>query len=253
MPAGSHGMAPGWRTITLVGVVSGMLIAAPSPTAAADVGGLLGILGGDGSESPQPQPQPPPPETTPDSGASQTLDGPGGPAATTKDPLLAPESSCPGQSDPGLPVAAQARAMVCMLSYARVAKGLSALRVYKPLRVSATRKARDIRRCHRLSHAACGRSAWYWIARSGFFRRPSLAGELLAAGGGSLATAHATVRGWLDSRPHRAALLHPGFDLVGIGTVTGRFRGAGPTRIWVAHLGCLRHAASGGDSSTAFH
>jgi uncharacterized protein YkwD len=130
--------------------------------------------------------------------------------------------------------------MVCMLSYARVAKGLPALRVSKPLRASATRKAADIRRCQRLSHRACGRNPWYWIKRVGFFNGPALAGENIAVGFGEEATARGTIRNWLDSGRHRAVVLHRGFNLVGIGRMTGRFRGFRGAVVWVAHLGYRR-------------
>jgi uncharacterized protein YkwD len=51
------------------------------------------------------------------------------------------------------------------------------------------------------------------------------AGENLAWGAGSLATAHAVVAGWMASPGHRANLLRPGFRYVGVGTATGRFEG----------------------------
>jgi uncharacterized protein YkwD len=235
MPAQPDGMERGVRTIFLVVAASAALIAVPPPASAlADLGDLLQILSPGGPEPPQPSP---PPSTLPAPGGPQPLDLPAGPS---KDPLLASESSCGGQSDPSLPAATQVRAMVCMLSYARVAKGLPALRVYKPLRVSATHKARDIRRCQRLSHEACGRDPWYWFTRVHFFKGTSLAGEILEMGRGEAATVRAAVRSWLGSKPHRAALLHSGFNLVGIGTTMGRFGGVRGMRIWVAHLGYIR-------------
>jgi uncharacterized protein YkwD len=158
-------------------------------------------------------------------------------ASQPRDPLMAPESACPGQSASSLPVAAEVRAMACMLSYARVAHGLPALRTSKALQASATHKAYDIKRCHALSHDACGRGAWYWFRREGFFQRPWVAGEILAIESGESATARGTLRAWLDSGEHRAALFHGCFNRVGVATVPGRvggFRG----RIWAAHLGC---------------
>jgi uncharacterized protein YkwD len=130
--------------------------------------------------------------------------------------------------------------MVCMQNYARVADGLSAQRAYKPLRVSATDKARDIRRCQTLSHEACGRGPTYWLARVGFLKGSWVAGEVLAFGGGQRGTVRATMTSWLDSKPHRDVLLDRKFNLVGVGTVTGRFRGFTGTRIWVTHAG-YRH------------
>jgi hypothetical protein len=232
------GMAREVRTIIIVVTMAVTVIAvSPAASAPADVGDLLGaVWGGNGSEPPQQTPpqQPPPQSGPPDSGGPKSGDRSDGPP---KDPLLAPESSCRGQSDPGLRPIAQKRAMVCMLSFARVAERLSALHAYKPLQASATDKARDIRRCQRLSHEACGRSPWYWIEHVGFFKGVWEAGEVLAVLGGERGTVRGTMRAWLDSEEHRAVLLHPGFNLVGVGTVTGRFRGFRGMRIWVAHFG----------------
>jgi uncharacterized protein YkwD len=218
--------------ILLVGVGVAALIAPPA-SATADVGDLLGMLSGEGPTPSQPAPPEPRP---PNSG------GTGSPNRPVQPPkgLLAPESSCPGQTDPSLSAAAQERAMVCMQSYARVAAGLHALRAYTPLRISATHKARDIRRCQVLSHDACGRDMSYWIARVGFFKGIWMVGEVLAVGGRQNGTVRATMTSWLHSKPHRAVLLHPGFDLVGVGTVRGTFHGFRGTRIWVAHLGYRR-------------
>jgi uncharacterized protein YkwD len=140
--------------------------------------------------------------------------------------------------------------MVCMLSYARVADGRSALRPYKPLRLSANDKARDVLRCQTFSHEACGRRFWYWMRRVGFFRGGRKVGEMLALGGGQSGTVRGTMTNWLNSSEHREVLLHREFDLVGVGTVTGSFRGFRGTTIWVAHLGGrLRSSGRGSDSS----
>ncbi len=225
-------MALQLRTIALGIAIGCALVAVSPPAAAADVGDLLGGLLGGGS-----QPSPPP-----QSGPAGPSPAPSGPptaesAPPRKDPLLAPEASCRGQSDPGRSAVAEARTMACMLSYARVAKGLSALRFSRPLHVAATHRARDIRRCDKLSHEACGRSLSYWLERVGFLKGHWVAGEMLAAESGRRATAQGTVGAWLASAEHRAVLFHRRFDLVGVGTVRGRFRGEGRARIWVAQLG----------------
>jgi uncharacterized protein YkwD len=239
------GMARWLRTLVIAATMAVTVIAAlPAVSASADVGGLLGGLLGGGSQPPAPTP---PPTTTPQPGAPQPnplASGAASPAAPSggqeKDPLLAPESSCPGQSDPGLPLPAQRRAMGCVLSFARVADGLPALHVFKPLQASAADKARDVRRCQKLSHDACGRKPWYWAARVGFLKGRWTFGEVLAFGGGQNGTVRGTMRRWLASKEHRAVILHPGFDLVGAGTVTGTFHGFRDTTIWVAHLGHRR-------------
>ena len=65
-----------------------------------------------------------------------------------------------------------------------------------------------------------------FAARMHRYRAPgTAAGENLAWGAGSQATARAIVAGWLASPGHRANLLRPGFRYVGVGTATGRFEG----------------------------
>jgi len=61
-------------------------------------------------------------------------------------------------------------------------------------------------------------------------------GEILAMRSGTRPNVAPTVRMWLDSPGHRAAILNPGFDWVGVGRAQGRFGGREAT-IWVAHLG----------------
>ena len=227
------------RKTFLVTAAMAALLAAPPAAGASVVDDLLGIVSGGGS---QPPPEQPPP---PQSSSQKPPPGAGGPPPLAEgvkesSSLVAPASACPGQDDPSLSEAAQVRAMVCMLSYARVQKGRSALRAYKPLHVSATHKAQDIRHCQRLSHNACGRDTWYWFTRVGFFRGNWMAGEILADGAGEEGTVQGTLRRWLGSKPHRAVIFEPKFNMVGVGTLTVRFRGVRHTRIWVAHFG-YRH------------
>jgi uncharacterized protein YkwD len=158
------------------------------------------------------------------------------------DSLLAPESACPGQSDSSLQPAARTQAMVCMHNWARAQEGLPALSIAKPLLVSSSRKARDIRRCQQFSHEACGRNPFYWFKRVGFLRGSYGAGENLAAGPAATWTVRETMSHWLNSDIHRSVLLMPSFNEVGISEVTGRLQGHGGMAIWVAHFG-YHHAA----------
>jgi len=232
-------------------VATGVALIAILPTASvpAKPSDVLGNALGGGSG----HKQPPPPESGTSGSGTTSSDGAGSGgtqssppqsvdrslAPQPKDPLMAPESSCPGQSASSMPRAAEVRAMICMLSYARVANGLPALRASKQLQVSATHKAYDIKRCHTLTHDACGRDPWYWFRRVGFFQRPWVAGEILAVESGDLATPRSTLRAWLDSGEHREALLHGCFNRVGVATVPGRVSGFRGT-IWAADLGCHR-------------
>lgn len=215
----------------------------PTPAGAQQgLGDFLGnLLGGGGSNQPQPAPpQSPPPPQQPQPVTPIGILTPAGGQQPPGDPLLAPESSCPGQSNPGLAPPALEQVMVCMESYARVAQGLSALRAYGPLQVSATHRAREIRRCESFHHNPCGRSFGQWIGRMHPIKGRWRAGEILAFGGKKSETVRATMASWLASAEHRAVLLRPCYDLVGVGTTAGRFLGRNGMRIWVSHLGCRR-------------
>ncbi len=61
-------------------------------------------------------------------------------------------------------------------------------------------------------------------------------GEILALRSGTRPNVAPTVRMWLDSPGHRAAMLDPRFDWIGVGRAQGRFGGREAT-IWVAHFG----------------
>ncbi len=70
------------------------------------------------------------------------------------------------------------------------------------------------------------------IRASGFSRL----GEALAWHSGGRARVHRTVSAWMNSPPHRALILSPGFRWLGAGIARGRLTGRRATT-WVLHLG----------------
>jgi uncharacterized protein YkwD len=160
--------------------------------------------------------------------------------ASASDPyegLLAPESACPGQSDPSLSNSAKEQAMVCMHRYARSHAGDGGIHRVKSLHRSSAHKARDIRRCDQFSHSACGRDAFYWFQRVGFFRGTYGGGENLALTYGSNSTVREAMDLWLNSDEHRHVLLTRDYDDIGVSIVSGSFDGNSGATIWVAHFG----------------
>lgn len=127
--------------------------------------------------------------------------------------------------------------MLCLHRWARHQSHLSGLHVSKQLRASSARKARDIKRCHQFSHYACGRDAFYWEQRVGFFRGTYGAGENLALTYGADTTPRATMDLWLNSPEHRRVLLSRRYRNVGMRLVTGSFEGNSGAHIWVAQFG----------------
>jgi uncharacterized protein YkwD len=84
-----------------------------------------------------------------------------------------------------------------------------------------------------------------WMLRSDYFghlgrirasRRFARLGEALAWHSGRRARVSRTVRGWMQSAPHRALILHPGFRFLGAGMARGRLSGRRATT-WVLHFG----------------
>ena len=157
------------------------------------------------------------------------------------DTLLAPETACPGQSDPSQPVAVQEQTMVCMHNWARAQRGLRPLQMEGQLLRSSRKKARDISRCQQFSHEACGRNAFYWVRRVGFETGHYGAGENLEFGQGTMATVRGAMSAWLNSDIHRTDLLTPGWVDVGINLRRAKFDGQPGVAIWVAHFGYHGH------------
>ena len=84
-----------------------------------------------------------------------------------------------------------------------------------------------------------------WMLRSEYFGHLSRIrasgpfsslGEALAWHSGGRARVHRTVRAWMNSPPHRALILHPGFRWLGAGMARGRLGGRRATT-WVLHFG----------------
>jgi uncharacterized protein YkwD len=70
-----------------------------------------------------------------------------------------------------------------------------------------------------------------------FGARGPLVGENLAWGAGSYAVASTIVREWLASPEHRANLLRPGFERIGISALRGSFQGFGSAVVVTADFG----------------
>jgi len=157
------------------------------------------------------------------------------------DYLLAPESACPGQSNPTLPASTQELIMVCMHNWARGQRGEQALLPESQLQRSSRKKARDIRRCQQFSHEACGRNAFYWVRRVGFETGAYGAGENLEFGQGTMGTVRGAMSAWLNSTVHRDDLLTPSWKDVGISVLDAKLDGHPGVAIWVAHFGYHGH------------
>ena len=158
-------------------------------------------------------------------------------AAGGPDPLLAPSSRCPGQSELRAPIGDQQRAMHCLTDFARARAGLPPLSDDRALDRSAGLKSRDILRCDQFDHRACGRDFTYWIERSGYLTGSCWrAGENIAYGTGSAGAPRSIFVAWLGSPGHRHNILGPYRDL-GVGLRIGSLGDVHGAHIWTQHFG----------------
>lgn len=110
----------------------------------------------------------------------------------------------------------------------RAVYGLGRLHVDAHLERAARSHSREMLAHDVFQHGAFGsRMAQFDVAGS-------LAGENLAWGTGNRATARGIVAAWLGSPEHRANLLRPSFDRVGIGSLVGAFLGNQGARVVTA-------------------
>ena len=125
-------------------------------------------------------------------------------------------------------------ALLCLVNRKRSAEGLGRLRFDRKLQRAAVRHARDMVRHDYFAHQRPGgpdlserldRARWkgtHW-------------GETIAYGCGRSSTPRATLKGWLNSPPHRAILLSGTYKRGGLGL--GRQAPCGRGATWVMDVG----------------
>jgi uncharacterized protein YkwD len=116
--------------------------------------------------------------------------------------------------------------MVAAVNEVRAQHGLAALGASASLQRSARRYARWMLRTDYFGHVNSIRAS----------SRYSMLGETLSWHSGRRPRVARTVRSWMNSPPHRALILHPGFQWLGAGPARGRLGGRRVTA-WVLHFG----------------
>ena len=111
------------------------------------------------------------------------------------------------------------RSLLTVVNEIRSGYGLRPLRVDPALARVARSHSATLIRTDVFTHGAM----FERLARSGA-RGPAF-GENLAWGTGAYATARRIVAGWMASPGHRANLLRPGWNRIGLGAVKGNFLG----------------------------
>jgi uncharacterized protein YkwD len=110
-------------------------------------------------------------------------------------------------------------ALLTVMNQVRAAHGLRPLRADRRLETAARGHSRRMLRTGAFTHGAFN----VRIRRVGV-QAPRV-GENLAWGAGAFARAQMIVQMWLASPSHRANLLRPGYQIVGVGAVKGCFNG----------------------------
>ena len=168
----------------------------------------------------------------------ELVDGGAALAPAVSAPLATATSRCAKtHARPSRLAATVARAaLLCAINRARAAHGLPAFGAERHLRRAAKRHAKDMVRHRYFAHQRAGGPSLNERLRAAGWRGRR-AGEAIAWGCGSAASAAATVRTWLHSPPHRAILLSGGFSRAGIGVAGRAPASCGPGATWVLDTG----------------
>jgi uncharacterized protein YkwD len=159
-------------------------------------------------------------------------------AVSAADSALAPRTACRGQTSTSAPVAAQLRAMRCLVNWARSHRGLTRLRANGQLYRSSAMRAQEIRRCDDFSHTPCGEPFVQVFRASHYLTGSGSVGENIAWAQGTLATPRSTMAAWLGSPPHRRNLFTARWRDLGVARLpAARLDGHSNVIIWVTEFG----------------
>jgi uncharacterized protein YkwD len=133
-------------------------------------------------------------------------------------------------------------ALLQLIDHARTQRGLAPLHVHAALSRAALAHSRDMMRRQYFSHSSpggancAGRARRAGYAKSGC--RPWV-GEVLGWGTSFVGTPQAVFSNWMRSAYHRSVILGRRWRDVGVGSVSGTFRGASGTWMYTVDVGRL--------------
>lgn len=146
---------------------------------------------------------------------------------------LAPQGACQAADDVTAAPAVQARAISCLVNWARAQDRRAPLTPRPALRRAAAAKGKEVASCGQFSHTPCGTDVTAAVRAAGY--RYSTFGENLFAGSWGQVTARDVLAAWLQSPPHRANVLHPSFRDFGAAPARAPdLFGDGDTVVWTA-------------------
>lgn len=112
--------------------------------------------------------------------------------------------------------------IVNVVNQERISNGLNPVKINSQLQNAAIAKSQDMIAKNYFDHYAFGQTPWMFIIRAGYDY--SVAGENLAKG---YSTSEGVVSAWMNSPAHRANILNPSFQEIGVGVVKGISSGNG--------------------------
>ena len=146
---------------------------------------------------------------------------------------LAPAGTCSAANDPAAAPAVQARAIECLVNWARSQDRRGRLTQRPALRHAAALKGQGVASCGQFSHTPCGTALTAAVRASGY--RYAIFGENLFAGTWGHVSARDVVTAWLQSPSHRANVLDPSFRDVGAAPVRAPgLLGGADAVVWTA-------------------
>jgi uncharacterized protein YkwD len=149
------------------------------------------------------------------------------------DAYLAPAGACPSADDPAATPAVQARAITCLVNWARAQDRRGRLTQRPALRRAAALKSRGVASCGQFSHTPCRTDVTAAVRASGY--RYATFGENLFAGTWGQVSARDVLTAWLESPPHRANVLNPSFRDLGAAAARAHgLLGDGDAVVWTA-------------------
>lgn len=146
---------------------------------------------------------------------------------------LAPAGACSAADDPSATPAVQARAVTCLVNWARAQERRSRLLQRPKLERASELKGQRVASCGQFSHTPCGVDVTAAVREAGY--RYGVFGENLFVGTWGRITARDVVAAWLASPPHRANVLGRQFRHLGAAPTraTGLFGGSDAV-VWTA-------------------
>jgi uncharacterized protein YkwD len=145
---------------------------------------------------------------------------------------LAPESACRSATDPAAAAAVQARAVTCLVNWARAQERRGRLVRRAALQRAALLKGERVASCGQFSHTPCGSPVTAAVNATGY--RYAKFGENLFVGTGHVSPLD-VVSAWLQSPSHRATLLSPAFRHLGAAPVRASgLLGSSDAVVWTA-------------------